>query len=87
MVSVSGFFAMGGYGVYVWSAFGFTTCLMIALLVASWLSARASERELETLRREVRPARPARRQPIVARRAGADDPAAGCAAATSSGDN
>jgi len=33
--SLSDFFAMGGYAGYVWSAFGITFFVMIALLISS----------------------------------------------------
>lgn len=43
------FFEMGGYGAYVWPAFGAAAALMIALLVASLRAMRAREAELRAL--------------------------------------
>ena len=43
------FFEMGGYGAYVWPAFGAAAALMIALLVASLCAMRAREAELRAL--------------------------------------
>ena len=41
---------MGGYGAYVWPAFGVVAGLMAWLYGASQLGARRSEREVEALR-------------------------------------
>jgi heme exporter protein D len=49
------FFAMGGYGAYVWSAFGFAAVVLIGLLMQSWRAFRQREVELEQLRQVVRP--------------------------------
>jgi heme exporter protein D len=62
------FFTMGGYGAYVWSAFGFTFLVLIGLLLQSWRAARAKERELVELRSTLRPAREPASRPLVARR-------------------
>ena len=40
---------MGGYAVFVWSAFGITALVMVGLLVASWRSLKAREAELDAL--------------------------------------
>lgn len=61
---MSEFLSMGGYGAYVWSAFGFTALLMIVLLVQSWLGARRKEREFEELKRTMRPQRKRERRPL-----------------------
>jgi heme exporter protein D len=53
---LSNFFAMGGYGAYVWPAFGFAAAVLLGLLWQSWRAARSREVELEQLRRLVRPA-------------------------------
>jgi len=59
---------MGGYGAYVWAAFGTTIVLLAALLWQSWRFARKRTAELEALRR-AQPTRPARAaRPVVARR-------------------
>ena len=52
---MSDFFAMGGYGAYVWPAFGFAAAVLTGLLWQSWRAARSREAELEPLRRMVRP--------------------------------
>jgi heme exporter protein D len=57
---VTDFLAMGGYGAYVWSAYGFAAAVLIALLVQSWRSARRREAEFEQVRRVARPARASR---------------------------
>lgn len=71
------FLAMGGYGVYVWTAYGATIVVLGALLWQSWRLARKKTAELAALR-DARPARPdgaARR--IAARRV--EPPVAGAA--------
>ena len=67
------FFAMGGYAVYVWTAYGFAALVLLVLLVHSWRSGRRREAELDQVRKVARPARPSRpkRQPGT----GADRPA------------
>jgi heme exporter protein D len=52
---LSDFFAMGGYGAYVWPAFGFAAAVLLGLLWQSWRAARSREAELEQLRRLARP--------------------------------
>lgn len=46
--------AMGGYGGYVWGAFGFTLISMIGLLWQSWRAQRRRADELAALRSTVR---------------------------------
>ena len=46
--------AMGGYGGYVWVAFGFTIVLMIGLLWQSWRLQQRRTDELAELRRTLR---------------------------------
>jgi heme exporter protein D len=53
------FFEMGGYGAYVWSAFGFTAIAMLGLLFQSLHLARKRTAELEELRSRTREARSA----------------------------
>ncbi|MGI9501162.1 MAG: heme exporter protein CcmD [Geminicoccaceae bacterium] len=48
---MSEFWAMGGYGAYVWAAYGVTALFMALLFVWSWLGARARETELEQVRK------------------------------------
>lgn len=68
---MSDFFAMGGYGAYVWPAFGFAAAVLLGLLWQSWRAARSREAELEQLRRLVRPGPTGRPQlrPVRARAA------------------
>lgn len=58
------FFDMGGYGAYVWSAWGFAALAMIALLVQSLRLARRRTAELEELRSRMRTAGRPRRAPL-----------------------
>ena len=51
------FFAMGGYGGYVWSAFGFAALVLLGLLAQSWWAAHRREDELARLRDAVRSGR------------------------------
>lgn len=46
MEQLETFFAMGGYGRFVWPAFALTAAVMIWLLVATLRRLRASERAL-----------------------------------------
>jgi len=57
---LSDFFAMGGYGAYVWPAFGFAAAVLLGLLLQSWRTARRRAAEFEQLRRQLRPGRPSR---------------------------
>ena len=45
------FLAMGGYGAYVWSAYGITLLALLLLFLWSWYGARAREAELEQVRK------------------------------------
>lgn len=63
--TVPEFFAMGGYGAYVWPAFGFTLIVLLGLLVASWRASRRRQEELAQLRELVRPSGGSR--PVVRR--------------------
>jgi heme exporter protein D len=64
---VAEFLAMGGYGAFVWTAFGFTILVMAGLFWLSWRAAGRREAELARLRRELRPERPRRPRPLTAR--------------------
>jgi heme exporter protein CcmD len=50
--------AMGGYGGYVWAAFGFTLISMVTLLWQSWRAQQRRADELAALRHTVRASRP-----------------------------
>lgn len=61
------FLEMGGYGAYVWSAFGFTAIAMLGLLLQSLHIARRRTAELEEMRRQrrdTRPGAPVRLRPV-----------------------
>ena len=63
MGPIGAFLAMGGHGVYIWSAYGIAVVVIGVLIVASRRALRAREAEVAALEA----ARPPRR----ARRAGA----------------
>jgi|APTNR8051073442_1049403.scaffolds.fasta_scaffold31905_2 heme exporter protein D len=49
MQPVADFFAMGGYGAFVWPAFGLTALVLTGLAVASRRSLRSREHLLSAL--------------------------------------
>ena len=49
MEQIESFFAMGGYGAYVWPAYGLTAAVMIAFLVTTLRSLHSRRKSLETL--------------------------------------
>jgi heme exporter protein D len=51
---VVSFIDMGGYGGYVWPAFGVTALVLLGLLLASLRSLRARENALAACRRSIR---------------------------------
>lgn len=66
------FLEMGGYGAYVWSAFGVTAVAMVGLLLHSLYLARRRTAELEELRRQrlnTRPSAPVPLRPVRAENA------------------
>lgn len=67
---VEHFLEMGGYGAYVWAAYGFTLVVLGGLMWQSWRLARKRVAELELVKDQLRVARPRRARPIVARREG-----------------
>ena len=52
---MSEFFAMGGYGAFVWPSYGLTAGIMVALLIASLRSLKSTESTFERLKAEVGP--------------------------------
>lgn len=48
---MSEFLSMGGYGAYVWTAYGVTALALLLLFLWSWFGARARESELEQVRK------------------------------------
>ena len=57
MTSVSSFLEMGGYGAFVWPAFGLTAVILLALLIASLLRLRSNQRALARLESQMPPRR------------------------------
>lgn len=49
IAAVREFLAMGGYGAYVWPAYGLTAIVMAALLIASLRGLRERQRQLRAL--------------------------------------
>ena len=47
---MSAFFAMGGYGAYVWSVYGLAAIVMGGLALSSWRRQRQLARMTEALR-------------------------------------
>ncbi len=47
------FWAMGGYGAFVWSAYAVSFGALILLFVMSWLASRRRDAELERWRRRL----------------------------------
>lgn len=49
MIVMSEFFAMGGYGVYIWSAFGISAAILAAVAVQSHRQLKSVEKEFSLL--------------------------------------
>jgi len=47
---MSEFLAMGGYGAFIWPAYGAAAILMVGVLVMSWRSMRQREALVSSLR-------------------------------------
>ncbi len=47
---MSEFFAMGGYGAFIWPAYGAAAILLAGLVILSWKSMRRREAQVELLR-------------------------------------
>jgi heme exporter protein CcmD len=60
--------AMGGYGAYVWAAYGFTILVLGGLLWQSRRAARKRTAQLADLRKNIARADERRPRPLVARR-------------------
>jgi heme exporter protein D len=69
MMSMSDYFAMGGYAAYVWPAYAVTAVVLIGLLVVTLRDLRSREAMIKTLD-AVRPARARRRGRATAAGAG-----------------
>ncbi|HSR71566.1 MAG TPA: heme exporter protein CcmD [Kiloniellales bacterium] len=63
MSEIESFFAMGGYGAFVWPAFGLTAVVLIGLLVDTLGRLRARERALAKWQAAGGTARPRRGAP------------------------
>jgi heme exporter protein D len=51
---VSEFLEMGGYGAFIWPAYGAAALLMMGVLILSWKSMRQREALVESLRADRR---------------------------------
>ena len=51
MDALQQFLAMGGYGAYIWPAYGIAVVILLALLIDSLRSARHREAQLAALRK------------------------------------
>jgi heme exporter protein CcmD len=51
--AISTYFAMGGYGVYVWPAYGLATAVLGGLALDSWRRYRDGARRLAHLQQQV----------------------------------
>ena len=49
MTSIIQYLSMGGYAVYVWSAYGVAAVVLAALAIVSWRRTKAHEAELQSL--------------------------------------
>ena len=49
MESILGMLHMGGYGGYIWPAYGISAIVLVLVLLASVLAARKNEAELEQM--------------------------------------
>jgi heme exporter protein D len=47
---MSDYWAMGGYAVFVWPAYGLSALVMVGLAVSAWRTLKARERALAKLR-------------------------------------
>jgi heme exporter protein D len=48
---VADFFAMGGYGAFVWTAYGITALALVLMFVWSWHGAKRRDAAFEQLKR------------------------------------
>lgn len=62
---MSDFFAMGGYGAFIWPCYGLTALVMIVLVVQSLRSMRTNEKLVETLRAGRASRRAGRTDPVT----------------------
>ena len=49
MDTLAAYMTMGGYGGFIWSAYGVTALVMAGLVVSTWRSLKAREKELKIL--------------------------------------
>lgn len=47
---MSEYWAMGGYAVFVWPAYGLSALVMVGLVVTAWRTLKLRERDLAKLR-------------------------------------
>ena len=62
MSSITEFLAMGGYGAFIWAAFGLTAVVLIGLLILSLRDVQEKERHLAKLQAQLGDGRRARHQ-------------------------
>ena len=60
MSSLSNFLEMGGYGGFVWPAYGLTAAVLLALLADSLRRLKAAQKALARLEAQAPPRRPRR---------------------------
>lgn len=49
---MSDFLAMGGYGAFIWPAYGVSLLALIAIVWQSWAAWRAAKKKLDALERD-----------------------------------
>ena len=54
MIDVATTLQMGGYGVFVWSAYGLAATGLVGMLAVTWRTLRQREQAFEVLKRERR---------------------------------
>ncbi len=57
MEQIESFFAMGGYGAYVWPAYGLTAIVMLTFLITTLRSLHQHRKSLEALEAKAGPRR------------------------------
>jgi heme exporter protein D len=57
MEQIESFFAMGGYGAYVWPAYGLTAVIMITFLITTLRNLRSRQKSLDSLEAKAGPRR------------------------------
>jgi heme exporter protein D len=50
---MSGFFAMGGYGAFIWPAYGISAFTLLGMIWQCWAAWRAAKKRLEALEEDL----------------------------------